>query len=115
MARVVFPDCTPYMAQFLDVDTRAMLPGLEIDVAKPGPDELVARLQGCTGVLHFNTKLSATVLAQCSELRVIVFLGTGVGSWVDLSAATAQSVRVCNVKGYGDRTIAEHGLALILA
>lgn len=43
-----------------------------------------------------------------------MFLGTGVGSWVDLAAAAARGIRVRRVLGYADRTVAEHALALIL-
>jgi D-3-phosphoglycerate dehydrogenase / 2-oxoglutarate reductase len=115
MARVIFPDCTPYMAGLLDDATRALLPDIEIDVAKPTPEQLMARLERCTGALHFNTKLTAPILSACPNLRVIVFLGTGVSSWVDLTAAAGHGIRVRNVIGYGDRTIAEHTLALIFA
>jgi D-3-phosphoglycerate dehydrogenase len=115
MARVIFPDCTPYMARLLDEETRALLPGLVVDVAKPTAAEFCKRIEGATGVLHFNTKLTAPMLNTCPSLRVIVFLGTGVGSWVDLATAAAQGICVHNVTGYGDRTIAEHTLALIFA
>ena len=113
--RVVFPDCTPYMASFYDDAMRAFVPGLQVDVARPNPEALVARLQGCAGVIHFNTRLTATILAACPGLRVIVFLGTGVSSWVDLQAARQQGIRVRHVLHYGDRTVAEHTLGLIFA
>jgi D-3-phosphoglycerate dehydrogenase / 2-oxoglutarate reductase len=115
MARVIFPDCTPYMARLLDEETHALLPGLVVDVAKPTPAEFCKRIEGAIGVLHFNTKLTTPMLSACPSLRVIVFLGTGVGSWVDLATAAAQGIRVRNITGYGDRTIAEHTLALIFA
>jgi len=80
MMQAVFPDCTPYMASFYDDAMRELLPGLQVDVARPTPEALVARLQGCAGVIHFNTRLTAPILAACPNLRVIVFLGTGVSS-----------------------------------
>lgn len=115
MLRVVFPDCTPYMASFYDDAMRALLPGLEVDVGRPTPEALVARLQGCIGVIHFNTRLTAPILAACPDLRAIVFLGTGVSSWVDLQAARQRGICVRRVLRYGDRTVAEHTLGLILA
>ena len=63
MARVIFPDCTTYMAELLDDATRALLPDIEIDVAKPTPEQLMVRLARCTGALHFNTKLTAPILS----------------------------------------------------
>jgi D-3-phosphoglycerate dehydrogenase len=60
---------------------------------------------------------------QCSTPRPralpdpphIVFLGTGASSYVDLAAAAARGVAVHVVPGYGNRAVAEHALALILA
>ncbi len=115
MARILFPDCTPYMAAQLDDGIRALLPELEILVAKPSPDALVAAAQGCLGLMHFMTRITAPMLASLPGLRVIVFLGTGVGSWVDLAAAEARGIVVRRVVGYGDEAVAEHALALILA
>jgi D-3-phosphoglycerate dehydrogenase len=103
------------MAALYDDEMRGLLPGLEVDVAKPDPRALVARLQGCTGVFNFSVRLTRPVIEQCPSLRVIVFLGTGVDSWVDVAAAAERGVRVRKVTGYGDRTIAEHTLALIFA
>jgi D-3-phosphoglycerate dehydrogenase len=54
-------------------------------------------------------------LAQCKDLRHIVFLGTGAGSFIDLAACEKLKIKVSTIKGYGDTTVAEHALALILA
>ncbi len=110
--RVVFPDCTPYMAQFFDGPARALVPELEVRVARPTAAELVEALRGATGVVHFQTKLTEPILAACPDLRLIVFLGTGVWSWVDLAAAERRGIRVRRVLGYADRTVAEHAIAL---
>jgi D-3-phosphoglycerate dehydrogenase / 2-oxoglutarate reductase len=113
--RVVFADCTPYMAQFLDAAALAMVPALELRIAKPSPEELLEAISDATAVVHFQTRLPASILAACPRLRIIVFLGTGVSSWVDLAAAEARGIAVRRVLGYADRTVAEHALALILA
>jgi D-3-phosphoglycerate dehydrogenase len=112
--RVVFPDCTQYMASFHDDGLRALVPELEIDIAQPSAAAFVARLADAVAVMHFGTRITARMLEQCPNLRIIVFLGTGVGSWVDLAAAAERSIRVRRVLGYADRTVAEHALALIL-
>ncbi|HEV8309619.1 MAG TPA: NAD(P)-dependent oxidoreductase [Methylomirabilota bacterium] len=111
--RVVFPDCTPYMAQFFDGPARALVPELELRVARPAAAELVEALSGAAGVVHFQTKLTEPILAACPDLRLIVFLGTGVWSWVDLPAAERRGIRVRRVLGYADRTVAEHAIALV--
>ncbi len=48
-------------------------------------------------------------------MRTIVFLGTGASTYIDVEAAERLGIRVRTVRGYGDRTIAEHAFALILA
>jgi len=110
--RAVFFDCTPYMARFFDPSTRAFVPELELRVARPSPPEVVEALQGATVAVHFQTKLTEAILAACPALRGIVFLGTGVSSWVDLPAAERRGIRVRRVRGYADRTVAEHAIAL---
>lgn len=112
--RVVFPDCTQYMASFHDGELRALVPEIEIDIAQPSTAAFVARLADAVGVMHFGTRITAHMLEECPKLRIIVFLGTGVGSWVDLAAAEVRGIRVRRVLGYADRTVAEHALALIL-
>ncbi len=113
--RVVFPDCTPYMGQFFDAAALAVVPELELRVAKPSPAELIEVARDATAIVHFQTRLDGAILTACPHLRIVVFLGTGVSSWVDLAAAERQGISVRRVLSYGDRTVAEHALALILA
>ncbi len=54
-------------------------------------------------------------MAACPALKAIVFLGTGAASYVDLAAAAELGITVRNYQGYGDRSVAEHTLALMLA
>jgi D-3-phosphoglycerate dehydrogenase len=114
-ARAVFFDCTPYMAAFFDASARALVPELELRVARPAAPEVVEALRGAAAAVHFQTKLTEPILAACPELRSIVFLGTGVSSWVDLPAAERRGIRVRRVRGYADRTVAEHAIALAFA
>jgi D-3-phosphoglycerate dehydrogenase / 2-oxoglutarate reductase len=111
--RVVFPDCSQYMADVYDDALRALVPTLEVDVAHPSAEAFVARAADAVAVMHFATRITARMMQACPGLRIIVFLGTGVTSWVDLAAAAERGIRVRRVLGYADRTVAEHVLALI--
>jgi D-3-phosphoglycerate dehydrogenase len=111
--RAVLFDCSPYMAQFFDAPARARVPELQLHVARPGPAEIIEALRGATVAVHFQTKLTEPILAACPELTGIVFLGTGVSSWVDLPFAERRGIRVSRVRGYADRTVAEHAIALV--
>jgi D-3-phosphoglycerate dehydrogenase len=55
------------------------------------------------------------LVAQCRTLRHIVFLGTGASSYMDVLALNARGVAVHTIKGYGDRAVAEHAIALMFA
>ena len=114
MRRVIFPDCTQYMAALYDNDLRALVPELEIDIAGPSPEAFSVRIADAVAVMHFGTRITAEMMATCLHLRIIVFLGSGVGSWVDLGAAAERDIIVRRVVGYADRTVAEHALALIV-
>jgi D-3-phosphoglycerate dehydrogenase len=48
-------------------------------------------------------------------LKAIVFMGTGASSYVDMDAAERLGIRVRTISGYGDRTVAEHAVALMFA
>lgn len=110
-------DCSAEL-EFLYRETEGLadiLPQLELRIGEPSAEELPALLAGYRGVLNGHTKMSGELMAACPDLRVIVFLGTGVASYVDLDAAAAQGIAVHRVAGYGNRTIAEHALTLMLA
>lgn len=58
--------------------------------------------------------LSADVLRQMPKLRLIATRSTGFDH-IDLAYCRKAGVTVCNVPDYGDRTVAEHVFALLLA
>ena len=58
--------------------------------------------------------MTATVLRAMNPGAVVVRYGIGYDN-VDLDAARAQRIRVCNVPDYGADTVADHAVAAILA
>jgi glycerate dehydrogenase len=64
-------------------------------------------------LLTNKTPLSAEVLSQLPRLRGICVLATGVNV-VDLAAASARGVPVCNVPAYSTASTAQHTIALLL-
>lgn len=61
-----------------------------------------------------NSKLSADVLAEFPDLKLIATRSTGFDH-IDLDWCAANGVTVANVPDYGDSTVAEHAFALLLA
>ncbi|MCS6778323.1 MAG: 3-phosphoglycerate dehydrogenase [Geminicoccaceae bacterium] len=114
--RPLFVDCPPFLKQlYEEAGLDRLVPDLEIHVGDPAGDELVALCAGRTHVMNDHSRFSAAILERCPSLRCIVFLGTGAASFVDLEAAQRLGIAVRSYKGYGDRSVAEHAFALMLA
>lgn len=65
-------------------------------------------------ILWHNVPMSAAVIAKLSRCRAIIRNGVGYDS-VDLVAAAARGIPVCNVPDYGTEEVADHAIALTLA
>jgi glycerate dehydrogenase len=76
-------------------------------------DEIVPRAQGAAIVLTNKTPLSAETLAALPSLRGICVLATGVNV-VDIAAAKARGIPVCNIPAYSTASTAQHTIALLL-
>jgi len=75
--------------------------------------ETVARAADAEIVLTNKVLLDAATLAALPMLRGISVLATGVNA-VDLSAASARGIAVCNVPSYSTSSVAQHTIALLL-
>ena len=78
-----------------------------------------AELHGKLGDAHaliayHDITLPAHVLAELEECRIIVRCGVGFDS-VDIQAAGAMGIPVCNVPDYGVDEVADHAIGLMLA
>lgn len=110
---IVYVDCSPFMQELLaECDVPA---AFRAHVGKPDTARLAEVLAGATVALDSNTRFEAEVFERCPQLRSIVFLGSGAKNYIDLDAAAAAGVTVHTIKGYGDRSIAEHSFGLALA
>ncbi|MBA1323616.1 2-hydroxyacid dehydrogenase [Pseudomonas plecoglossicida] len=78
------------------------------------PEQVAERLQGATVAISNKVLLDADVLAANPQLQLILVAATGTNN-VDLNAARAQGITVCNCQGYGTPSVAQHTLALLLA
>lgn len=112
----LFVDCPPFLKELYEQEgLDRLVPDLEIHVGDPSAEDLVRLCQGRTHILNDHSRFSAQVLERCPDLRCIVFLGTGAGSFIDLDAAQRLGITVRSYRGYGDRSVAEHAFALMLA
>jgi glycerate dehydrogenase len=80
---------------------------------RTAPAEVIARLADAKIVLTNKTTLAAETLAALPKLRLISVLATGVNV-VDVAAAKAQGITVCNVPAYSTPGVAQAVFALLL-
>ena len=79
-----------------------------------GNDEILRRAKGAEAVIVNKTPLSAeTIGALLPELRYIGVLATGFNV-VDIAAAKAAGIPVCNIPTYGTTAVAQFAMALLL-
>ena len=77
------------------------------------PEKVLERSQGAQALITNKTRLDAATIAALPDLRYIGMLATGYDV-VDVAAAAARGIPVCNVVAYGVDAVAEHVLALML-
>lgn len=93
----------------------ASLPGLDISICPESDDRLLAALlPDCEVLWHVLQRCTAEMIATAPKLRLIQKIGVGVNT-IDLDAAKARGIPVCNLPGTNSRAVAELALALMLA
>ncbi len=93
----------------------AAIPDLAITACPESDRALLARLLPETDVLwHVLERCTAEMIAAAPRLRLIQKIGVGVNT-IDLDAAKARGIPVCNLPGTNARAVAELTLALMLA
>ncbi|NKC31530.1 C-terminal binding protein [Falsiroseomonas selenitidurans] len=73
-----------------------------------------AALAGADAALVRESPVDAAAFAAAPGLRGLVRYGVGVDN-IDLAAAAARRIPVCNVPDYGVEEVSDHALALLLA
>lgn len=76
--------------------------------------QVAERLQGARVAISNKVPLGAETFAACPDLELVLIAATGTNN-VDLAAARAHGITVCNCQGYGTPSVAQHCLMLLLA
>lgn len=84
------------------------------DYPATSPEQLLSHASGAQVLISNKVPLHAEHFAQLPELKLVAVAATGVNQ-IDLDAARAHGVAVCNVRNYGADAVAEHALMLMLA
>ena len=107
---------TDYSFPSLDIEEGIIRPlGYEMVARNAGKSasELTALVADADAVITQFAKVDAQVIASMQRAKVIVRYGIGVDN-VDLEAAKARGIPVCNVPDYCIDEVADHTLAFIL-
>lgn len=99
-----------------DLDVAPLHQAFDALTLHPGttPHDVASRLAGAQVAITNKVALDAATLACCPDLKLILVTATGVNN-VDLAAASAHGITVCNCQGYGTPSVAQHTLMLLLA
>ena len=76
---------------------------------------LLERIEEANAIFLDWSNLDAAVLASCRRLEIVSYIGVGAANFVDIAAASDLGIVVTNTPDYGNRSVAEHALGLILA
>lgn len=79
----------------------------------PSEETLLKECKDCDGALTRNGKFSARVFDGCPKLKVVAMHGIGVDG-IDVDAATARGIQICNAAESNQRSVAEYAIGLIL-
>jgi glycerate dehydrogenase len=112
--KAVFPDFATVSRDDIDL---APLRATGIDLTLHGvttPRELPARLAPAEILITNKIRIGATELEAAPRLKLICLSATGVNN-VDLEAARARGIGVCNITAYCTASVVQHVYALILA
>lgn len=80
---------------------------------RTAPEEVLPRIADAEVVFLNKTPIGADIFPLCPKLRMIGILATGYNI-VDIAAAKAHGVVVCNVPGYSTMAVAQMTFALLL-
>jgi D-3-phosphoglycerate dehydrogenase len=111
----IFIDCNDQLDAVFARVYRSDDPPIALNTTPFKPDDLPRLLDGYEVCLDDHTYMPTELVAKCSSLKHLVFLGTGAASYMNVAEIAQLGVTVHTIKGYGDTAVAEHTIALMFA
>ena len=75
--------------------------------------ETLERIRGADIVITNKVVISAQAFAENSQLKLVAVTATGVNN-VDVEAAKQNGTAVCNIRAYGNESVAEHAFMMMI-
>ena len=113
--KAIFLDCNDQLAPVWERVVRADDPPIDVNRTAFVRDELPRIIGGYDIAIDDHSYMPTPLVAQCPDLKHIVFLGTGPASYMNVGELNERGIKVHIIKGYGDTAVAEHTIALIWA
>lgn len=85
-----------------------------VEYALTSPEETYERVKDANIVLTNKVVFNQELLAKLPHLKLICLAATGYNN-IDLPAAQKAGVTVCNVRAYGNDSVAQHAFMMMLA
>ena len=111
----LFLDCNDQLAPVWARVIRPDDPPIDVNRTPFAREELPRVLAGYDIAIDDHSYMPTELVAQCPQLKHIVFLGTGPASYMNVGELNARDIKVHIIKGYGDTAVAEHSIALMWA
>jgi D-3-phosphoglycerate dehydrogenase len=111
----IFIDCNDQLAPVWDMVVRSGDPKIDVNRKAFAREDLPRVINGYEIALDDHSYMPTELVAQCPQLKHIVFLGTGAASYMNIDELKSRGVNVHTIKGYGDTAVAEHTIALMFA
>jgi D-3-phosphoglycerate dehydrogenase len=113
--KILFLDCNEQLRPVFDDVSRRYATPIVLNAQPFTSPDLPRLLDGCGICIVDHSYMPTEIVARCTDLRHIVFLGTGPQSYMNVEELGRLGVSVHAIKGYGDTAVAEHAFALMLA
>jgi D-3-phosphoglycerate dehydrogenase len=113
--KAIFFDCNDQLAPVWKRVLRPDDPPIDVNLTPFAREDLPRVIRGYNIAIDDHSYMPTELVAQCPELKHIVFLGTGPRSYMDVDAIEARGIKVHIIKGYGDTAVAEHSIALMVS
>src|SRR5699024_9415194 len=111
--KIVITDCDHAT---IDAEQKAAdAAGHELQLTQSATEEeVIANAAGADALVVQYAPITAAVLDALPTVKAVGRYGVGVDT-VDIPAATARGVAVCNVPDYGTEAVSDHAITLALA
>jgi len=113
--RGIYVDRTPEMREVMESRRLPSPSAIAFHEGEPSDADLIRYGQAAEVLLVEHTRIGRHVIDSCPALAAVLFMGTGVESYLDVAHATQRGLRIVTTPGYADQSVAEHALALMLA